>query len=387
MTLNENQSISSGQPFIIVILKMIHASLEHFRWLKLTALVGLSLWLVAVSTVPTPQEVDFDSANQSSSFDQLKESAYAANQGEYLLLFQVLVLCPLLLILVLSIQAPKKSSLINYVVQLLHPFAALALLIGYYLKVRSHATIFFTSCWLIFCILVSWMSCTHLVQLFKDRKLHRHNWCLCIGLLYLFVSGLWIFFSEYGLLNVIGFNRYQMLLQALHYMYGGFSLSTMGGLVFYGIHSHRKSNVGVYNQAIKEPYSTLMFVVCLGTILGTPLVTLGVISSEPMELFTVFIFSGTQLVLSFICLGMLIPNISRPGVKLLLVVSSLSLIITAVLSLVNAAARILDSSIEIAIAIHGWLNGIGFVLCGSLGWMIWLNEKRTMLKDISPIAD
>jgi len=349
-------------------------------------LLGVILWLIAISTVPIPQKIENDSASNSS-IGKNAESTIEAKHGEYLILFQVLVLCPLLLILVLSIQAPKKSSLINYVVQLLHPFAALALLISFYLNVGSHATIFFTSCWLVLCFLISWMSFTHLIQLFKDKKLHRYNVCICVGLIYLLVAGFWIFFTEYGVVSVLGFNRDQMVLQALHYTYGGFSLSTMGGLVFYGIYSNRKSNLGVYNQSGKEPYSTLMFIVSLGTVFGTPLVTVGMLSSLPMELFTAFIFAGSQLLLSFVSLGLLIPNISRPGVKLLLIISALSLTLSSILSVTNIVIRALEASIQITLAMQGWLNGIGFVLCGSLGWMIWLNEKRTMLKDISPIAD
>ncbi len=159
---------------------------------------------------------------------------------------------------------------------------------------------------------------------------------------FLLVGGAWALLSRAGV--TAGYPSIIGLLTAVHFHYAGFVLPILAVLAHRRLRT-RTSPLPVW-----------------GVIAGMPLIAVGITFSPLVEWLAAWMLALTSIVLAVNQV-----RLARP----LLVVSGLSLLVGMSLAGVYALAHFLGRSwigIPEMIPTHGILNGVGFCLCGLLGW-------------------
>ncbi|MCZ6601453.1 MAG: YndJ family transporter [Planctomycetota bacterium] len=210
---------------------------------------------------------------------------------------------------------------------------------------------------------IGWVLLTALVGLagcFRLRALDRDRAGQSAGLMLLPVGGAGLFASRYGL-SPSGYEEPLILLAAVHFHYAGFAAPLIADALGEAI---GRSSVWARR---------LWVAATIGIVAGTPLVAAGFVLRLPvlkLVATTVLMASlGTLSMLTLIRGARARPLISQA----LLAVSSGTVVAGMILAGIYGVGEYMDvATIEIpTMAVtHGLLNGLGFSLCGLLGWLL-----------------
>lgn len=277
---------------------------------------------------------------------------------ERLLMLATLVFVPLALSLAAPANGEGSHNFAFRVAIWLQPFSSILVIVSFYVRTGYWAG----------AITVPWILTTFFIALFGLWRLWQ-RWkttgtllpleelCIDAGLAYVVVGSGWLFLSRTGL-NPLNFSDTIVLLTAVHFHYAGFSAPILTGL------AGRKINTGIARK--------LYLAAATGVIAGPPLVAAGITLSRSVE-----VFSAVTLALSLFFLAMLtmfaVAPAMKPAPRLLLVLSSVSVIVTMIFACLYAFGRFAGTetvNIPLMAQIHGVSNALGFVLCGLLGWAI-----------------
>ena len=111
----------------------------------------------------------------------------------------------------------------------------------------------------------------------------------------------------------------------------------------------------------------------IALILATPLVAIGITFSPTVEMIGVALLLGSAMGLLLVVIQTVRPLLRIRLVSELLMLSALSLLFAVGLGLFYGLGEFLGQpwiTIPQMVTFHGWLNGIGFALCGLLGWRL-----------------
>lgn len=194
---------------------------------------------------------------------------------------------------------------------------------------------------------------------------HLEEFSIDVGLMYLFMGGIWFFAFEVGIDT--GFSPMLTWLTAIHFHYSSFLLP-----IFIGF-------VGRLYKPKSYPFFTSI-------ILVSPLVVAAGITFSPwLELVSVILYIIG--IYGFIVLAFKIPFKGLLQ-KSLVLISFTALGITIIFSLLYAVGNafgVFQVSIEFMLKFHGFFNCLLFGLCGVIGWSI-LTPAFTYRKWNFPIS-
>jgi hypothetical protein len=275
---------------------------------------------------------------------------------ESLLLLAILVFTPICIRLAETPDRSGHNTLIYRLAKILQPFAATCVAVAFLLPAGKHAAIL-TLPWLLLTVLLALFG---LYRLLPRGLAPVEEVAIDAGLIYILVGGVWLLLSRLGS-RPLGFSSTIVLLTALHFHYSGFAVPIL---------------VGVTGRQImrSDPASGRLFrILAVGVVTGTPLLAAGITFSSALEAIAALLLAGSLLMLSFVIVFDLVPNIGTRVARVLLGVSGASCAIAMLLAVIYgsgavARARVLD--ISTMARTHGLLNALGFVLPGLLAWSI-----------------
>ena len=267
---------------------------------------------------------------------------------EWLVLLAVLVIVPLGMRLTGSSRSGGRKLLVA--ASLIQPPAAAMVVISFWTPAGPAAAMWISG----------WLLLTGLLALFGTVQLAQHGRrgfaeaCRSIALLFLPVGAGWLAASRAGI-RPMGFEEPIVLLTAMHFHYAGFAAT-----LFVGLALPRLASVRVNRLA------------AVGVIAGTPLLAAGFVLATWLKVIAAILLLGG---LGVICARVVrvMPHIRNPAAQLLLTVSCVSAIGAALPALVYVTGEVTGRdwiSIPTMTNSHGVLNGLGFSLCGLLGWRI-----------------
>ena len=181
------------------------------------------------------------------------------------------------------------------------------------------------------------------------------------GLLYLPVGGIWLVLSRLGE-TPLALGEPIILLTAVHFHYAGFAASVLAGAT---------------GRALPSA-GGLFRIVALGVTGGTFLVAVGFLLSPAFKVAAIVLFVASLLALAVFS-GIAVRQVRRRAARALVGISMASLVVGTILA---AAYGIGEFTGDLPIDIpqmarwHGPLNGIGFTVCGLLGWVLVEHRRR-----------
>jgi hypothetical protein len=208
------------------------------------------------------------------------------------------------------------------------------------------------------------------LAILRRLELRIPAFCVAASLGFLQVGGVGLLASRLGV-PMAGFEEPIVLLTAVHFHYTGFAAPLLVAALAHFAGSARRR-------------SRLLAAVAFGVVASTPVIAIGFMFSPLLKLAgvvwlaaSIFAFS----LLTFSSLGEL-RGAGRPW----LVVSSTAVWAGLALALVYAAGEYTGVS-YIGLAemarYHGAANGIGFTLCGLLGWILQTDSAGTPIGGVS----
>ena len=183
--------------------------------------------------------------------------------------------------------------------------------------------------------------------------------CMEAGLLYLPVGGIWLVLSRLGE-TPLALGEPIILLTAVHFHYAGFAAAVLAGAT---------------GRALPSA-GGLFRLVALGVVGGTFLVAVGFLVSPAFKVAAIVLYVASLLALTVFS-GIAVRQVRLQAARALVGISMASLVVGTMLA---AAYGIGEFTGDLPIDIpqmarwHGPLNGIGFTVCGLLGWV--LAEQR-----------
>lgn len=274
---------------------------------------------------------------------------------ENLLMLAVLVHLPLALGLLYRPGDPTWGGDPLHFAQRFQPVAAFSMLIALMLPDGL----------LSFLLVLPWLTITLSMALSALQWLSTNRWrsahqlLFCAGLLFLPIGASWLAAYRLGF-RPLGFADPIVLLTAVHFHYTGFVLPIFGGLLGKWMTSSNLRN-SFYPWA------------AAGVIVAIPLIAAGISLSPTLEMVGVLLLAvavgGLLVVLTMTMLPWLTVRLARE----LLLVAALSLLLAISLGMVYGVSQYFGAewlTIPQMVTFHGWLNGVGFALCGLLGWRI-----------------
>ena len=285
-----------------------------------------------------------------------------------LLLFAFVVIAPLALRLAAAPNDKGTHPLIYRLAIWFHPLAALCG--GVSLALDAGIVAELTA--------LPWLAETGLIALFgvwrffarghfrpEDILRDLHEIVIDAGLAYTAVGGAWFVIWRFGW-SPFGFGASIIILTALHFHY-----ISLCALVIAGMVGRRL-----------DRYGTIYQVVALGLIVAPQFVAGGItISSVILELIGAVMIAASLLTISAFTLMMILLTIEASTPKLLLGLSSVTLILTMTLAVGYPLGRWTGAwalSIPQMLRWHGILNALLFGFGGLLGWTL-LARQSTML--------
>ena len=283
------------------------------------------------------------------------------------LVLAVLVIVPLALSLFMA-RAPEQG-LFSWV-SVLQPVAALGGVTALTLEPGS-ATALFAVPWLVFTGLVAGLGILRLASRASVADL-AHG----LGFLLLPMGGLWLCISRAGL-DPLGIGRLMVLLTAVHFHFAAFAALVI--IANAAEHFARLTTSG------QPPHRSLLItranVIALGC--GTFLVAAGISGAPSFGLFGAALLALALGVHACLSLLYILPRQSGLLARLLLLISSLSILLSMPLAVVWAWGQVTGSALldfSWMLRLHGMANAHGFVLSGLLAfWLQLRSEARRAL--------
>jgi hypothetical protein len=308
-------------------------------WSRTSTILGASIWLLLL-------------AAPLSSDESLAPIAR-------LLLLAVLVVTPLALPLAAPPDRADHATLAHRAALAAQPFAALLVVAAFVLPAGLPAALL-AAAWL---LPTGLAALTGLLRLLARDNARADELCIDAGLIYLPVGAVWLLFNRLGL-NPLDFGDTIVLLTAVHFHYAGFAAPILAGLLGRQI-------------ATARPTAWPLFrLVAAGVIAGIALVAAGITLARytPLvEVAAALLFATSLLGLAALTLGIAVPATADRFAQTLLVVSAASLVVTMLFAAAYAVGQFLATpivGIPRMVQVHGWLNALGFVMCGLLAWTL-----------------
>jgi hypothetical protein len=282
-----------------------------------------------------------------------------------LLLLAVLAITPLALPLAVPPERARYALLTHRAATIAQPFAALLVAAAFVLPTGLTATLL-AMAW---ALPTGLAALTGMLRMLARRNARADELCIDAGLIYLPVGAVWLLFNRLGL-NPLGFGDTIVLLTAVHFHYAGFAAPILAGLLGRQVASARPAAWPLFR------------LVAAGVIAGIALVATGITLARytPLvEVAAALLFAASLLGLAALTLGIGLPIMTNHLARVLLAISAASLVVTMLFAAGYALGQFLGVpivGIPRMVQVHGWLNAVGFVLCGLLAWMI---EKRDMM--------
>jgi hypothetical protein len=320
-----------------------------------------------------------------------------------ILLLGMLILLPLGISLAKASAFEKIPPQPDNIALFLQPFAAVIAGAAFFLP-KGPLSGMLAIVWLPLTGFVAWYGLLRLQKRGLRRTAYQiEEAFIDAGLVYLPIGAVWFLGSRMGD-QMLGFGEPIILLTAVHFHYAGFAAPILAGLVGRGL---RIAQPQKYPGGVRNPGKIVVFeleaslpasdyqvpipihkqrfwiwrsyrLVAIVVILGPAIVALGITFSSIIEVISATLLAFAYLGLAFITLWIIIPQIKKMRVRLLLGVSSISAIVTMLASVVYAFGRwssAFSISIPQMVIVHGWVNALGFVTCGLLGWSILKYQK------------
>lgn len=269
---------------------------------------------------------------------------------ELLMFFGVAAVTPLALA---NIHAKVDEPLYK-VAAYAQPIAALGVGVAFLLPMGAAAGLLALP-WLFCCV------CIALLGVFRwlpHGRAPLNEMCLIVGLVYAPISGVWVFgYLAFG--GFLGFDPIITLLTGVH-----FCFISLGGLVLAGLLG-RVINGNMYRVA------------AIGAMMSPALVAVGItVSAATTNVSLIEVASVVLLAASFLLVSVLTVTIPRRGLRhtggqVMVQLSALSLLLTMAFALAYSIGRYTGwwgVSIPQMVQWHGWINAVGFVFLGLLGW-------------------
>lgn len=312
-------------------MRQVNSAVRHdrlFRWFAGIAIAGAAVW-VGHELVP----------NGTSPETALIEA---------LLLFAPLVIVPLGLAAV----APTEQNVLWRVLMIAQPLGAVLLIASFRLGPGLPAALF-ASVWLLTTVIVAVLGFGRLIA---QKVGGIAEFSVAAGLMYILVGGVWLVLSRLGV-EPMGFGSTIVLLTAVHFHYAGFAAPIIAGCVGRRLDPARPRILKTYQIAA-------------GSVIAAPaLVAVGITTSPLIEVFAAFLLAMGLLVLAAVILTTIVPVIDGLLTRILLIVSSASLVATMGLACEYALGEyVVRAFIDIPLMAktHGVINTLGFALCGML---------------------
>ena len=240
---------------------------------------------------------------------------------------------------------------------LLQPLAAGAVLLSFLLPPGVPGGLLAVP-WLLLCLL---LALAGLFRLFLGGFARLEEVAIDVGLLFLPVGGGWLLLSRLGA-SPIGFEEPIVMLTAVHFHFTAFLAPLLAGMA-----GRIVKKRGLYRLSV------------LGLLLGTPSLAVGwTLHSPGLKLAAVALLSLSLTLLAL--LGLRGLGAIRDGrAEGLLGLSFLSLLAGMALAFAYGLGEFRGTGgiaiPDMALA-HGLANGLGFCLCGVLGWVLEIEARN-----------
>jgi len=222
-----------------------------------------------------------------------------------------------------------------------------------------------TGAWMGLTLLLAAMALPRLGKLRRaDGEIALAEICFVAALVYLPVGGFWLTASRLGV-TPFDFDPLIVTLTAVHFHYAGFAAPVLAGLALRQVR---------LRSAITRASA---YLVAAAVTLGQPLVAAGITASPEVGLAGTALIALGLTALAVLTLSQVLGELRSRGSKLLLVISSLSVLLSMPLAVAWAWGEVTGQrSVGMLwmIRIHGMANAHGFALCGLLAWA--LEQKR-----------
>lgn len=272
------------------------------------------------------------------------------------------VIVPLGIRLAMRIDPTLLQSRLLKMARWIQPLAALLVLISFAFYPGLGAGLLVLP-WLAVCSLLGIVGLLNLIHL-NSRTIERIP--IVTAFIFIPVGGIWLAMSRFGI-QLMGIGEPIVLLTAVHFHFTAFAAP----LIAAGLGAFLKQST----QRIQVTWRSAT----LGLILGTPMVAIGFVYSPLIKIIAVSILVGSLMTHALLFLVPLMASVKFPA-KILLFISGLSVWVGMVLAVTYAIGEFrheLILSIPQMGKTHGWLNGVGFSICGLLAWNMILSDSKS----------
>ncbi len=291
------------------------------------------------------------------------------NQIGVLFMFAPLVVVPLLMP---QIEPRTENQTQAYKTAVfLQPLAALIVSASFLIPAGVLSATFAIA-WLPFSLFPAW----HAITRFRKRGLMGvigdiEETCVNAAMLYLPIGAIWLAASRLGL-PMLGIEEPNVLLNAVHFHFAGF-----GGSLVAGLAGRRLRQMSGRRQ--RNPYGWVFFP-SAGLIVLGPLWMVAVPNISPLaEIGGALLLGVAYAGLALITMRLALAVVPSRLAQICLAVSAIFLVEGMLAVWANAAGRLVPGfgpNISQMLAFHGWVNAIGFVFLGALGWGIAGENKK-----------
>ena len=299
---------------------------------------------------------------------------------ETLVMLAVLVVVPLALHLSAPAANPEPannrlSAFIKRVghphilAQKLQPFAAVLVPVAFLLPTGTVAGALALP-WLLVCGLIALSGA---LAFYQRRVRTIETFVMNAGLMMVPVGGAHLVLSRLGMKSA-GFAEPIVLLTAIHFHYTAFAAPVMA------------AELGKRVRAALAPAYPMYAATALGLVAATPLTAIGFLFSPLLKVIAAVLVCTSVMGLCLLALLAVsdLPNRAAKNlISLSAICGALGMALAALYASGEFAGRLLITIPQMA-AIHGVLNGLGFVSCGLLGWT--LAERETAQTPDEPAA-
>lgn len=224
-----------------------------------------------------------------------------------------------------------------------------------------------TAGWMGLTLLVASMAIPRLRKLRESRdEMALAEMCFVAALVYLPVGGVWLVASRLGA-RPFGFDPLVVLLTGMHFHYAGLAAPVLAGMALRQV---RLRSATVRASA---------YLVAAAVTLGQPIVAAGITASPEVGLAGAGLVAAGLVALAVLVLSNVLRELGSTWAKVLLVVSSLSVMISMPLAVAWAWSQVSgEQTVDMLwmVRIHGMANAHGFALCGLLGWALEQRSAR-----------
>jgi hypothetical protein len=224
----------------------------------------------------------------------------------------------------------------------------------------------------------AWAGVTTILGLAGAVRLLRGQWrtidelCVTAALCFIPVGGAWFVQSRAGL-ELLGFREPIILLTGVHFHYTAFAAPVLAAEIGRAIRP-----AGMEGLIAPHILRRLHAAGAIGLIVGTPLLAVGFTVSPALKLTAATVLVGSVAALALVQLAGA-SRCSAPGARTCVVLSSLAALVGLAAAFVYELGEFTGRgllTIPQMAWLHGPTMGVGFVLCGLLGWSLAGETRR-----------